>query len=240
MYLLARLPVNYPAAWAAVLAIPILLDLRGAWRRLGRWAGLLRTAELRSPGERAAFAILVFFLLAHWFVALMPETSADGLAMHLAIPANIAANHALTYQPSRFLWAVMPMGADLTYTITYLLGGEYAAHLIDFTMLLGIEALLYYAMRRWLTRGAALLLMALFATTPLVQLVTGSLFVENLAAAMILGLMAAVWRFGDTGEKRFLYVAAVLGGTGLSTKFGAIPRSEERRVGKECRSRWSP
>src|ERR1017187_2450136 len=223
MYLLARLPVNYATAWAALLAIPILLDLRGAWRRLTRWVDLLRTAELRCPGERAAFAILVFFLLAHWFVALMPETSADGLAMHLAIPANIAANHALTYQPSRFLWAVMPMGADLTYTITYLLGGEYAARLIDFTMLLAIEALLYYAMRRWLTRGAAFLLMALFATTPLVQLVTGSLFVENLMTAMILGLMAAIWRFGDTGKKRFLYVAAVLGGTALSTKFGSIP-----------------
>ncbi|MGD0868213.1 MAG: glycosyltransferase [Bryobacteraceae bacterium] len=223
MYCLARLPVNYAAAWAVLLAIPILLDLRGAWRRLTRWVDLLRTAELRRPGERAAFAILVFFLLAHWFVALMPETGADGLAMHLAIPANIAANHALTYQPNRFLWAVMPMGADFTYTITYLLGGEYAARLIDFTMLLGIEALLYYAMRRWLTRGATFLLMALFATTPLVQLVTGSLFVENLMTAMILGLMAAIWRFGDSGEKRLLYVAAVLGGTALATKFGAIP-----------------
>ena len=222
MYLLARLPVNYPAAWAGLLAIPVLLDLRGAWRRLTRWVDLLRTAELRCPGERAAFAILIFFLLAHWFVALMPETSADGLAMHLAIPANIAANHALTYQPSRFLWAVMPMGADFTYTITYLLGGEYAARLIDFAMLLVIEALLYYAMRRWLTRGATFLLMALFATTPMVQLVTGSLFVENLMTAMILGLMAAVWRFGDSGEKRYLYLAAVLGGTALSTKFGAI------------------
>src|SRR5271157_1999725 len=222
MYCVARLPVNYPATWAALLAIPILLDPRGAWRRLTRWVDLLRTAELRCPGERAAFAILVFVLLAHWFVALMPETSADGLAMHLAIPANIAANHALTYQPSRFLWAVMPMGADLTYSIVYLLGGEYAAHLLDFTMLLAIEALLYYAMRRWLTRGATFLLMALFATTPLVQLVTGSLFVENLLTAMILGMMAAIWRFGDTGEKRFLYLAAVLGGTALSTKFGAL------------------
>jgi hypothetical protein len=65
--------------------------------------------------------------------------------------------------------------------------------------------------------------MALFATTPLVQLVTGSLFVENLMTAMVLGLMAAIWRFGDTGEERYLYLAAVLGGTALSTKFGAIP-----------------
>ena len=27
---------------------------------------------------------------------------------------------------------------------------------------------------------------------------------------------------------------------GCSTAFGGAPRSEERRVGKECRSRWSP
>jgi hypothetical protein len=222
MYFLARFPVNYPAVWAALLAIPVLLDLHGAWRRLTRWIDLLRTAELRCAGERAAFAVLVFFLLAHWFVALMPETSADGLAMHLAIPANIATNHFLTYQPNRFLWSVMPMSADFTYTIEYLLGGEYAARFFNFTMLLAIEGLLYYAMRRWLSRGGTFLLMALFATTPLVQLATGSLFVENLMTAMIVGMMAAIWRFSDTGERRFLYLAAVLGGTALSTKFGAI------------------
>ena len=34
MTLLARLPVHYAATWAALLAIPILLDLRGSWRRL--------------------------------------------------------------------------------------------------------------------------------------------------------------------------------------------------------------
>ena len=31
---------------------------------------------------------------------LKPEASADGLAMHLAIPANIAANHMLTFDPA--------------------------------------------------------------------------------------------------------------------------------------------
>jgi len=223
MYVVARLPVNYPAAWAGLLAMPIGLDPRGTWRRMLGWFRLLRGAELRGAGERAAFATMVFFLLAHWFVALMPETSADGLAMHLAIPANIAANHLLTYQPARFLWSVMPMGADFTYSINYLLGGEYAAHLIDFTMLLTIEALLYFGMRRMASRGTAFLLMALFATTPLVQLVTGSLFVENLLTTMVLGMIAAVWSFGDRGEKRYLYLAAVLGGTALATKLGALP-----------------
>ena len=29
-------------------------------------------------------------------------------------------------------------------------------------------------------------------------------------------------------------------GAGLGTGFAGMSRSEERRVGKECRSRWSP
>jgi len=222
MTLVARIPVNYPVAWAAVLAVPILLDLRGTWRRITRWGHVLRTAELPRGGTRAAFALVAFVLLAHWLVALLPETSADGLSMHLAIPANMAANHAMTFEPSRFLWAVMPMGADFSYSIVYLLGGEYAAHLLDFVLLLSLEAVLYYAVRRWVTRATAFLLLALFATTPLVYLVTGSLFVENLLATMVLGMMAALWRFGETGAKRYLFLSVVLGGTAMATKFGAL------------------
>ena len=222
MTLTARFPVHYALVWAVLLAIPIALDWRGAWRRLVVWGDLLRGAELRGAMERFAFAAVVFVLLAHWFVALMPEVSADGLAMHLAIPANIAANHAMTFQPSRFVWAVMPMGADFSYSIVYLLGGEYAAHLLDYALLLMLEAVIYYAMRRWVCRAAGFLLLALFASTPLVQLVTGSLFVENMLAVLIAGLMAAIWRFSETGEKRFLYLAAILGGTAMSTKFGAL------------------
>ena len=56
----------------------------------------------------------------------------------------------------------------------------------------------------------------------MVQLVTGSLFVENLLAAFLLGMMTALWRFGESGERRFLYLAAMLGGTAMATKFGAI------------------
>jgi dolichol-phosphate mannosyltransferase len=222
MTLVARIPVNYPAVWAGLLAVPVLLDWRGAWRRLERWWRLLLAAELRGYAERAAFAAVVFVLLAHWFVALMPETSADGLAMHLAIPANIAANHALTFQPGRIVWAVMPMGADFSYSIVYLMGGEYAVHLLDYVLLLLFEAVLYFALRRWVCRAAAFWLLALFASTPMVQLVTGSLFIENMLAAMVVGMMAALWRFSDTGEKRYLYLSAALGGTAMATKFGAL------------------
>jgi hypothetical protein len=97
-----------------------------------------------------------------------------------------------------------------------------AARLLNFALLLVLLGLLHAAVRRSVSPGVAWLLLALFATTPLVQLVTGSLFVENLLAAFLLGMMTALWRFGESGDRRFLYLAAVLGGTAMASKFGAI------------------
>lgn len=215
----ARLPVNYAALWVIVLAIPIAIDVRGVWRRLRSWIRL--PAELDSISARFGCALLLFVLCAHWMVALKPEAGADALAMHLAIPMDIAAHHRMSFDPSRFVWAVMPMGADWCYSITYLVGGEAAARLFNFSMLLAIAGLLYSVLRRWVTQAAGFLLVALFAATPLVQLVTGSLFVENFLAALILGTMAALWRFSESGDKKYFYLAALLGGTAMAVKFGA-------------------
>jgi hypothetical protein len=223
MLAVARVPVNYPAVWAGVLLLPIVLDFRGAWSRGVRWVRAMWTRPAGPALDRVALALLIFILGAHWLVVLKPETSADGLAMHLAIPANIAWHHAMRFQPGRILWAVMPMGADWAYSIVYLIGGEFAARLLNFAMLLALLGLLYNAVRRWAPRATALLLVALFAASPLVQLVTGSLFVENLLAAMLLGMLTAIWRFGDTGERKFLATAALLAGVAITTKLAALP-----------------
>ena len=222
MPFVARAPVNYARVYALVLALPIVANRARVRRELPAILRLPAALELRSWGERLGFAAFLFVLATHWFAMLKPEASADGLSMHLAVPANIAANHAMTFDPGRFLWAVMPMGADFSYSIVYLLGGEMAARLLNFALLLVLLGLLHAAVRRWVSPGVAWLLVTLFATTPMVQLVTGSLFVENLLAALVLGMMTALWRFGESGERRFLHLAAVLGGTAMATKFGAI------------------
>ena len=236
MPFVARLPVNYAWVYAIVLSLPILANRSAVRRELPRFCACLRRFQLRSWGERLGFAALLFVLTTHWFAMLKPETSADGLSMHLAIPANIAANHVMTFDPGALTWAVMPMGADFTYSVVYLLGGEMAARLLNFAILLVLLGLLYVAVRRWVSPGVAWLLVTLFATTPMVQLVTGSLFVENLLTAFVFGTMTALWRFGESGERRFLYLAAALGGTAMATKFGAIAfltaRARVRRAWK--------
>jgi hypothetical protein len=217
----ARVPVNYPWVYALVLALPILANRSALRRQIPAILRRLASLQLRSWGERLGCAAFLFVLITHWFAMLKPEASADALSIHLAIPANLAANHILTFDPGRFLWAVMPMGADFTYSIVYLLGGEMAARLLNFAILLVLLGLLHAAVRRSVSPGVAWLLLALFATTPLVQLVTGSLFVENLLTAFLLAGMTALWRFGESGARLFLYVAAALGGAAIATKFGA-------------------
>ncbi|MGD0772986.1 MAG: bifunctional glycosyltransferase family 2/GtrA family protein [Candidatus Solibacter sp.] len=218
----ARLPVNYWWVYAPVLAIPIVANRASLRRELPAILRLPGGLELRAWSERLGCAAFVFVLATHWFAMLKPEASADGLSVHLAVSANIAAHHRMTLEPGRILWSVMPMGADFTYSTVYLLGGEMAARLLNFTILLVLLGLLHAAVRRSVSPGAAWLLVTLFATTPMVQLVTGSLFVENLLTAFLLAMMTALWRFGESGERRFLYLAAALGGTALATKFGAI------------------
>jgi glycosyltransferase involved in cell wall biosynthesis len=222
MSLMARLPVNYPAVYVVLLAIPILIDIRGVWRRLVAWVKALAPSRKPPRAQVAAFALLVFVLGMHWLIVPQPESSADGLAMHLAIPVNISLHHVMTYRPGRIFWSAMPMGADWCYTMVYLLGGEFAARLLDFAMLLLVEALLYRIVRRFVSPAIGFVLLALFASTPLVQLVTGSLFVENFLAAIVAGMAVAIWQFSETGQRRYLYAAAVLAGTTLATKLGGM------------------
>ena len=222
MTFIARLPIHYPAVWIAVLAAPVLLDLRGVRDPRVRLGCSPPARRRPAIAQRAALAVLLLVLIAHWLVVLKPEGSADGLAMHLSIPANIGMQHRLTLEPSRFLWAVMPMGADFSYSIVYILGGEFAARLVVYAMLLAVCTLLYCALRRWTSPTAAYLLTAAFAATPIVQLVTGALFVENFLAAMIVGVVTAIWRFGDTGDRRYFYMAMALGGTAIAAKLGAL------------------
>ena len=75
MTLMARAPVNYAAVWGILLAVPLLADIRGVWRRLRFWAARILSVELRFPSERLSLAFLVFILVAHWLVALLPEIS---------------------------------------------------------------------------------------------------------------------------------------------------------------------
>jgi hypothetical protein len=153
--------------------------------------------------------------LLHLVVAIGPEVSTDGLAMHLAIPMSVAAHHQWVFDVRQTAWAVMPLNADWCFTAAYLLGGEMAARLFNFGMLLVICAGIYSIVR-------SPLLVAIFAASPIVQLLTGSLFVENFWAALILGAFVALVRYHECRQLRYAFTSAVLLGSALATKFGTF------------------
>jgi len=220
--LAVRFPINYPAVYAVALAVPIVWNVREIPAILRRVRAQLLPQDPCSRTENATLALLLFALLAQWVVTLKPEVSSDGLGMHLVIPAQVEARHHWAFDFRQFTWALMPAGGDWAFTLVYLLGGEYAARLLNFSLLILICAMLASAMRPWLPRSLTLLAAALFAVTPLVQAETGSLFVENFWAGVFVAGVLTTARFHETGEARYLYAAACLFGTTVAVKFGAL------------------
>jgi len=102
------------------------------------------------------------------------------------------------------------------------LGGEYATHLLNFAFLAMIAALITQAAQRWAPPAYAYLATALFLSTPVVQLVTGSLFVENIWAALVLGAVLALLHYIEEDDAGGLLTAAALCGAAMAVKYGAI------------------
>lgn len=213
--------VNYGPVYLCLFIAPLLVKPRQTIA-LARhaWRGFRSHTE-RGPGESFALSLAVFPLLCHLVLIPKPEIGADALSMHLMAPAWVAYQHLWPFDVSHFVWAVMPMGADWCFTGVYLMGGEFAARLLNFAFLALTAALVYAASRPFAGRVAALLFAGLFASTPLVQLVTGSLMVENLQAAYLTGAVVVAARFWEEAKWRDLYTAAMLTGAALATKFGS-------------------
>jgi glycosyltransferase involved in cell wall biosynthesis len=222
MYLTARLPIHYPATYIAGFILPLAIGHRHSRELARKWLEILRPRLRFSTGEFAAFALLASILLANWLIVLKPEVSADGLTMHLTVPIDFALHHAYTIDFRRFVWALMPMGADFIYSVVYLPGGEYAARLLNFAMLLGMALLLFRVVRSFVSRGVAALLTALFVSSPMVYLVSGSMFVENFVAFMVLGGVVALWRLHETRSVSYLMLTALLLGSSMAVKLGAV------------------
>lgn len=220
--LTARLPVHYVATYAIALLLPVAAGFRETLRLIREWLATFRPAPLNSFAEAVAFAMLAFIVLAQWLMVLKPEVSTDGLAMHLAIASHMARQHAFLFDIRHFVWSLMPMGSDWCYTMAYMMGGEYAARLLNFAMLLALVLLLFRILRQLASSAIAIGMTALFVSTPLVQLVTGSMFVENFVAAMCFAGIVALWRFHEIPTPQTLLLTALLLGSAVALKLGAI------------------
>lgn len=205
-------------AWPGLCLLAEARSLPALWRRL-------RDLRWRQPCSTASYIVavlLAFVLFAHWQAALMPEMSADGLAMHLTIAKWMAAHASFHFDVTRATWAVLPMAGDWLYASSYLVGGEAAARLVNLACLVLLAALTYSLVVRWTQPVVALLATALFVSSPVAYLVTGSLFVENSWTLWLLAAVLAVERWRQTEHRAWLAVAGALAGCAVAGKFGAL------------------
>ncbi len=212
---LVRYPVNYSWLYALLLAFPVVWQHRLALNCLREWYDAISSVEVKGRLALVALWAVAFLALAYWLIALKPEVSSDGLAMHLAIPAAIANFHRFPFDPRETVWAVMPMNGDWGFAISYLLGGEYGARLFNLSLFALAVALVCRMIRPWLSTASALLVVGLLASTPLAQHLSGSLFVENTWSVLLVGALVA-------GCRRDILSATLLCGTAVATKFGAV------------------
>lgn len=174
-----------------------------------------------TPQEAGWAAVAVFPAALNWMVALKPEVSGDGLSIHLPLATRMATQHSWPFDGSEFSWAVKPMNGDWVWTMAYLLGGEGAAKLMNALVLALICWLLYTWLHELVPGRLAALLTAGFASTPLVMRVTGSLDVENVAAAFILAALIFYRRYLKAQKLADALATAFLAGAAAATSLSS-------------------
>lgn len=210
----APLAVHYRVFYLLAPGAAIAAALGHGWRpRLAAWS-------MRGRADAVAWAVGLFPLACHWLISLKPEVSADGLAMHMVIPARMSVAHRWPFDVDEFAWAVMPMGGDWVWTIAWQVGGEACARLLNVVLLLMIVWIVARAARPVLPEWPAALLAGAFLATPLVEHATGSLFVENATALWITAAAAVLFETNLAGA-RAQAAFGLFCGMALATKFGA-------------------
>lgn len=231
--LTAPFRIHFVVVWALLLALPLVLN-GGYLKRLAAFT-TQAFAPLPSISRAATLPLMVlgFGLLAHLVLIPKPEASADGLAMHLALPVRLAANHFFAYDPGAFLWSLMPMAGTFSFAIAYMLGGEVTARLLDYSLLCLIVLLLVRILRRWAPDWAAWLAAGVFVSTPIVQFVTTSLMIENAQTGFLVAAFACLLNARksstDSQESQAqaarsvaALLAGLLAGAALASKFGSL------------------
>lgn len=190
--MLAPVPINTTATHTVILGVPILMagvcaPLRARLR--AGIDGLVRMVPTDTVPSRPFLAGLIVsatILSLHLAMVALPERYYDAMTSHLYIPTYMSAHRAWSYDASTYAFAYMPAGADFLYAHMFLLGGETAARLLNFTaFLFTCIATLLIAMRAT-SRAAAAWAVVLLVSIPLTLIESATLFVENTVSLFII------------------------------------------------------
>jgi hypothetical protein len=217
----ARLRIHYAPVYALIaFAALIVCHERVRARVVGAWVSLI-TPRSATPSERAWIGVAGVVAIVHVVVAARPEVGFDASTIHQQFAELVAADHRFRYGIDRYIWAMMPLGADYAFATAYVMGGESAARALNLSFGVLATVLVYQLGRFVASREAALACATLFAAMPLAMLITASLFSESLWVALLLASLAVLL---GAFERRtsFLPSFAILAGGAMATKVMGI------------------
>lgn len=193
--LISPIPINVFPLHACLLAAPLVivsltpLGRRSLIARLDALRQGARRVEKNSAAYISGLTVFLFVALLQAFIAALPERYWDAMVMHLYIPSYEAANRTWSYDPILYAFAFMPAAVDWLYGHFFILQGEMACKLFDYSTLILTCALLYVIVLRVAARDVAIWIVVLFASMPIAFLESSTLFIEN---PLTLWLTAAV------------------------------------------------
>lgn len=197
----ARLPIHYTWSYVAVLSSCVLIKSR-AWREKvvqGLRAHMGKEAPVMGAWEALLFGLILTATLVKFLANLLPEIGADALAMHLAMPAAVATSHSWNPAAAGFLWGWIPLACDWLYTTAFMLGGEQAARLYNFSADVLTALLVGFVAGNLAGKKAGYIAACVYTCNPMTYLLTSSLFVENTWTLWCFSAVVLASRL--TGEK---------------------------------------
>ena len=141
----AALKMHFAPVYGLLLLAPLAFawtDVRTTLRTLYASAS---TTEDYAWTERGWLVLAFVVFTVHLILVARPEVGYDANTMHLQISAIMAEEHRFRFDATRYLWALMPLGADWAYSVAYLLDGETAARATNLAFGLILCVLVYPA-----------------------------------------------------------------------------------------------
>jgi Dolichyl-phosphate-mannose-protein mannosyltransferase len=216
--LAAHYRINTPVVYAAALIAPILLNRR-PWVDVARRLVELSGKTVRPPlAAHAVFVGLVAVLGIHFIYVLLPERFYDPLVTHLFVPHVLRSDQQWSFDFKNLVWATFPMGTDWLFALGFMFSSESGARLVN--LLLFLLALLLFWELTDVIKGQLkrLLVVLLFASTPVAFLESGALMVDNGYLVFTIGMFLLVTRVRPELAWRTWIVFGLLAGALLQSK----------------------
>ncbi len=204
---------------AGVLAGAALLGRR----ELGELPALVKNAlsSLRARADRfslGAFSLIAVFLILR---ALAPPADWDGLMYHLRVPAQFLERGAV-YLPDDNAHVAFVGLPHMLYLPLLAVGSPAGPALVSALCTIGIALTGFALAARFLDARTAGFNLAVLWGSTILLLVAVTPRTDTILAFYLLLVQYAVIRAARSGDPRFLYLGAVLGGMAIGVKYNAL------------------